>query len=604
MTESIEEEGTTRPGRPGVDDLLRFAGAALVISLLLLSTRIHFLLFHVLVELFGVVVGATIFTIAWNGRRITGNRYLTVLGIASLFIALTDLLHTVTYKGMNLVAPAGANLPTQLWLAGRFLLAAAFLAAPLALRRPSLKPWQVLAAFGAVTALLLWPILGGDLFPAAYLDGGGLTPFKKASEYVVIGALAAALAMLFRRRGDFDATVLRFLALSMAMHISAGLLFTVYVDVYDLSNRAGHLFKLGAYLFLYQAMVVTTITNPFKLLFREAQRRESEIRRTNEELTALYRISTTLNRTMDLTELGSRIIETVTGLDILHIEPRGALFLVEGGRLRLLGERGHRESFCAGHQTLDYGTCLCGLAAVRGEIVVSANSRTDGRHTLSPDEPPHGHLILPLKAPDLRVVGVLCLYRRPDLAIDESTRELLIALGSQLGIAIQNARLYEEAREHSLRDPLTGLANRRFLNIFLERSIADAKRFGVPFSVAMLDIDNFKQYNDSLGHASGDAVLVGLARLAASATRDTDLVARYGGEEFLFLLPKIDPEVAFELAERLRKKAEERLGITVSIGIAGYRSGISADELIAQADRALYEAKRGGRNRTYPPVRR
>ena len=151
-------------------------------------------------------------------------------------------------------------------------------------------------------------------------------------------------------------------------------------------------------------------------------------------------------------------------------------------------------------------------------------------------------------------------------------------------------------------DPLTGLANRRSTLDWLDRLLAGCAEAGEPLSVLMFDIDRFKRINDSLGHQVGDAVLCKVAELARGELRAEDLLGRIGGEEFICLLPGITAPVAAILAERLRRSVANGTGTddfpraTISIGVAAYRSGDTAHDMIARADMALYGAKEAGRN--------
>ncbi len=158
-------------------------------------------------------------------------------------------------------------------------------------------------------------------------------------------------------------------------------------------------------------------------------------------------------------------------------------------------------------------------------------------------------------------------------------------------------------------DPLTGVYNRRYMDAYLDRKILEIADTTKPVSVMMLDLDHFKRVNDTHGHAAGDAVLKELAERVLDNLRDFDMVARYGGEEFVVIMPATPVDSAKAVAERLcgRIAAEtfgvpgvaEPLSITVSIGVASSADpGIGAEELLALADGALYEAKRSGRNRT------
>lgn len=158
--------------------------------------------------------------------------------------------------------------------------------------------------------------------------------------------------------------------------------------------------------------------------------------------------------------------------------------------------------------------------------------------------------------------------------------------------------LYAKANISSLHDSLTGLANRRFLEVQLEKIYESAKRYGQQFSVIMLDIDYFKKYNDTHGHVEGDRTLVKVAHMLLKVMRMADYVFRYGGEEFLVMLPGTDIANASKAAERLRSVVESEAGLTVSLGVASYRESLQDKEaLIREADDALYRAKKNGRNR-------
>ncbi|MBU1986360.1 MAG: GGDEF domain-containing protein, partial [Proteobacteria bacterium] len=172
------------------------------------------------------------------------------------------------------------------------------------------------------------------------------------------------------------------------------------------------------------------------------------------------------------------------------------------------------------------------------------------------------------------------------------------ALGQQVGLAIDNARLYEQTRISSLHDPLTGIANRRMMEILLNKQFSLSKRNNNPLSLLMFDIDHFKRYNDTMGHVEGDKVLVVIAQIAAEEIRETDTVFRYGGEEFLILLPGEPLSSALVIAERLRSAVERQTPVTISLGAASYVQGMEQiEEFVVKTDDALYRAKQNGRNR-------
>lgn len=319
--------------------------------------------------------------------------------------------------------------------------------------------------------------------------------------------------------------------------------------------------------------------------------------RSHSELIALYEVAAALSRTIDMKELLDIVLSTVTGLKDLSIERKGGIFLVEDGAMRLISHLGHSKEFLDLHRDMKVGECLCGQAVLTGEIIISKNSDTDSSHTIRyPGMTPHGHVVLPLKAKN-KVLGVLYLYITADIDMDEDRINLLRYIGIQIGMALDNARLYEETKELSLHDPLTGLANRRLMDILFERNIAAARRHDIPFSVLMIDIDYFKKYNDSFGHQAGDKLLKEIAGIMSGEIRGIDVAVRYGGEEFLVILSEMDTAKACDVAERLRKTVQDKTEVAISVGVSTYDGAASKDALIQRADEALYRAKDKGRNR-------
>lgn len=331
---------------------------------------------------------------------------------------------------------------------------------------------------------------------------------------------------------------------------------------------------------------------------RKIIEQSAELQIKNRELSVINDVSQALNTSIDLIDLLPNILETVIDrLAVLRLEHKGGILLLKGEKLELVAHLGHPEAFLARHENLTIHDCLCGLAARTGEVVYSANSHEDRQHTICyHGMDPHGHIIIPLLAGQ-KVVGVLYLYLPADTRVDESSRELLKSIGNQIGLAVDNARLYEETKRLSLHDPLTGLANRRCMEMNLKQAMSLAERYRQPLTIGMLDIDFFKKYNDTHGHAAGDEMLAQVAKMIGLGTRTSDQPARYGGEEFLLILPETGLEGARIAAERIRLTIAAELGITVSIGLALYQPGSSRDQLVKAADEALYLAKQNGRNR-------
>ncbi len=221
---------------------------------------------------------------------------------------------------------------------------------------------------------------------------------------------------------------------------------------------------------------------------------------------------------------------------------------------------------------------------------------------------PYEILWIPLLSGE-KLVGCLSVDNpRNGQAPSLETIQALEIFANQAVAAIESTRTYSDAREQSIRDGLTGAYNHRHFQESLQKELGRAERQGRPLTMLMLDIDDFKSINDCYGHPVGDAILQRIVNeIRAEVRGDMDLVARYGGEEFAVLLPDTSIAAGAEVAERVRRRVEERLfrppdaedvlRVTVSIGLATYPNDAGAKkELIEKADTALYRAKRGGKN--------
>ena len=168
----------------GKKSYLRMLWGALVLLGLYLTSLHSYLLFHSLAEIFSIVIACGIFIVAWNARRLLEEKYLLLLGIAYVFIGGLDLVHTLAYTGMGVFPGYETNLPTQLWIAARYVESLSLLVAPLFLGR-RIRVSFVFVAYGVITALLLGAIFYWGVFPTCFIEGRGLTPFKKISEYAI-----------------------------------------------------------------------------------------------------------------------------------------------------------------------------------------------------------------------------------------------------------------------------------------------------------------------------------------------------------------------------------------------------------------------------------
>ncbi|MCM8762847.1 MAG: sensor domain-containing diguanylate cyclase [Candidatus Omnitrophica bacterium] len=216
-------------------------------------------------------------------------------------------------------------------------------------------------------------------------------------------------------------------------------------------------------------------------------------------------------------------------------------------------------------------------------------------------------VIVPMQAKD-KIIGVILAdnaFTKKPITSDDI--RMLTMLANQAGLAIENSLLYEQTLVKSHTDSLTGLWNHGYFQSRLHTEVEKAKIENKPLSIAMIDIDDFKIYNDTLGHQLGDSILKEIAKIIKDHCRNMDYVCRYGGEEFVIIMPQTNKKEAFEIMEKLREMIERHpfpheeilpnKRLTISIGIATYpEDGTSASGLINHSDKLLYEAKNKGKN--------
>jgi diguanylate cyclase (GGDEF)-like protein/putative nucleotidyltransferase with HDIG domain len=302
----------------------------------------------------------------------------------------------------------------------------------------------------------------------------------------------------------------------------------------------------------------------------------TEVVRRNEELEALTALAATLTETLEEEPVLER------GLEALRLAGRAtsmAFHVPSGNGLELRASAGGwsldapwvtRES---PHSWAPGVTVAGGRQIVRLPVAARANE-----------------------------IGLVTLVRADDDAVTSAELHLLKLLVDQVAIAIQNARDYRDRAEQAIRDPLTGLLNRRYLYEAFAKELERHSRSGARGSIVLLDVDDFKLVNDTLGHIAGDGVLCEIGRIAMRMIRGADSFARVGGEEFALLLPETSQLDALMVAERLRRAVASASilpdrAVTVSAGIASWPDdGVALEELEGKADGALYWAKRNGKN--------
>ena len=323
-----------------------------------------------------------------------------------------------------------------------------------------------------------------------------------------------------------------------------------------------------------------------RLLSRGIDKYILEIFTRNEELRLLYVMVERLSKTLDMERLKSIVIDIFK--DILGAD-----------EMVLVLARGQN----------DYSASIWTSASGKIERLKIAEGRAEneilqgwleGKITTTKISTDVKEICMPIEKGGQRLALVVA--KKGDGPFDQLRLNLSAVISSHIAVAFDNARLYYIA----ITDELTKTFTKRHFRQCLEHAFAEYQQFGNKFALLMMDLDKFKQVNDTYGHVTGDAVLQRLGEILHKSVRENDLLFRYGGEEFAVLLPATDARGAFFVAERIRTETEAAvfepgtidLKLTLSVGVATCPDVPSIHDLIVDADKALYAAKHQGRNRT------
>ncbi|MDM8552299.1 MASE3 domain-containing protein [Desulfobacterales bacterium HSG2] len=247
-----------------------------------LSSLYSYLLFHTLAEIFSIVVACGIFMIAWNSRKYIENSYLIFIAIAYLFIGWLDMLHTLSYKGMQIFKDYD-YYANQLWIAARYLESITlFIAFSFFRGEKKVRPYLVFSVYTVISSVIILSVFHWKIFPVCFIEGEGLTQFKKISEYIISFILLLNILLLFRYQDKFEKTVFKFLVSSLIFTILSELAFTFYISNYGFSNLVGHYFKIFSFYLIYKAIIETGIVRPYDIIFRELVIKEKNLEKAKE----------------------------------------------------------------------------------------------------------------------------------------------------------------------------------------------------------------------------------------------------------------------------------------------------------------------------------
>lgn len=264
---------------------------AVAIFLYYIST-LDYLVFHSFAEILSIGISLAIFIIMYNASGIVSNNYLRIIGMAYFFIALLDMLHTLSYEGMIMFDP-GHYYANQTWIATRFFEAVVMTCGFYFIGKKRIKPVGekvLIVLYSAVTSVIVLTIFYWDVFPECYIAGVGQTKFKIYSEYVISFVFLANLLLLIKKKKYFTKKVYFNLKLSFIFYTATELAFTLYVSNYGFSNLIGHYFKLLAFYFSYRALVETSIREPYNTIFNELKKNNEYLEETNKTKDRLFSI--------------------------------------------------------------------------------------------------------------------------------------------------------------------------------------------------------------------------------------------------------------------------------------------------------------------------
>ncbi len=250
----------------------------------------NYLLFHGLTEVFSIVIAFCISMIAWNGRKYIENTALVVLGISYFFIGLLDILHTLSYNGMG-VFTGNHYYANQLWIAARVMEAISlFTVFSIAGNRVRTSFPIIFMIYSAVTGAFIYSIFFSSIFPVCFVEGYGQTKFKIYTEYVICTVLAGTMYQLYRNRNYYSSSTFRYLLLSIIFTIISEISFTIYINNYGISNMVGHFSKIISFYYIYKAIIIKSISEPYDTIFHELNEQRNDLQKSDMLKTGLFSI--------------------------------------------------------------------------------------------------------------------------------------------------------------------------------------------------------------------------------------------------------------------------------------------------------------------------
>ncbi len=528
----------------------------------------HYLPLHTVMESIAIVVAMLGFGIVWNAYARERPASIVFMGVLLFGTGLLDFAHMLSVPGMpEFVTPPSMQKSISFWLAARYLPAVGLLVMALRRSEPLPSPgarYGLLLGVLAYVGLVYWVVLFRmEQLPAFFIAGQGLSPLKIQLEYLLVGIYGAAAFLFFWRSRQIGGVNVADLFAAAALAAVSELCFTLYRSHADLFNTVGHIYKIVSYYFIYRAVFMDSVRQPFEALNAGLHKEKQWASEQH-----------SLVRTLDLLEEA-----------VLELDRKGRVISANSGWWQLVG-----STPSTGYQLLDsiheedrgaFELHFMGLTAgSKDEFRGRFRIRTDARAEQ----------------------WMECRF------VAEKDDEGQICGARGVLRDITKSYLQERHITHmALHDALTNLPNRVLLEDRIKQAVQLAARNGDRVAICFIDLDHFKNINDTYGHKLGDALLLMLAKILKTNLRDGDTLARWGGDEFVVLLPELPSidavrQVAQKMVDIMRQTFELEgleVSITFSMGISVYPDDDGdgdIDSLLAQADRAMFYAKSQGRN--------
>lgn len=576
---------------------------------LFIAGRYDLRMAHTFAVIIGVIVAWTIFAFTWNARKYLDNSFLVFSGISYLFTGLLFLLHLMIYNGSRMFVGYDPEIADHFLIIARFAESISLLGGVFFVGR-RIHSRFLFATYSIATGVVIVLVLGGVSWIP--ISTGNMRFVPLLGRYTIVGIFGVGLFLLNRKRFAFSSSVFKLLVWVLVLGMGAELIASSNLQQMGIPHLGGLFIHVVAWYLIYRAIIKNGFSDPYDLLFRNLNRVKEA------ESNARYHAE---NRAAELEALRANLTDMLSEIELSRLlngilTRAVSLLNASGGELGLFDKADRSITIVANYSTKSdrQGQRFAMGEGILGEVAQTKTPLLRHGHsfdnsaalTKMQQEEWYGIMAVPLIVGNNLVGAIMVAESDENREFTSENLRLLTLFAQQAAMALRNAQLLEDARHKAEIDSLTGLYNHRHFFEMAKTEVERAKRYALPLTAIMFDIDHFKAVNDTYGHAVGDQILKSIAGLCRQLFRNVDIVGRYGGEEFAVLLPETDVDEALQVAERLRKAVaatviinhRQHVSVTISLGLAQLeRNCKSVGILVDRADKALYAAKHKGRNR-------